>query len=392
MASDQTFLRDLVAMKDESGVLSLYTTADPREEASARPAWGIRLRNELSAIREQVSVGRDGHDGRDRHDKERGTAVLARLESLEPDIRELVDAAESGIGRALFAAVGTDDVRKISLQVPIEDCAVLDSTAYIRPLVTAMATSAPAGLVLVSRDGLRLIDFRYGVAEEVEQSAFDLDTEDWRPMRGPGPGGTNQSSSTQVDRFERRIDDNLRRFLHQSAPEIAQKAVTRGWTDLLLIGAVELTEILADALRPMDVVQVDTIVDNLPPTEVAKRVAGDLSATRDRRDGALVTRALDAAKSGGKGSLGLNQTLALLNAGRVDHLLLEESAQWGGFRGQDGYLYDQPQAASPADPEPDLGERMIEAALDSSATVTILTTQAAGPLAPYDGVAALLRW
>lgn len=380
MASDQTFLRDLVAMKDEVGVVSLYTTADPREEASARPAWGIRLRNELAAIREQVAGA------------EHGPAVLARLESLEPDIRELVDAAESGIGRALFAAVAEDDVRKISLQVPIEDCAVLESTAYIRPLVTAMATSAPAGLVLVSRDGLRIIDYRYGVAEEVEQSAFDLDTDDWRQMRGPGPGGTSQQNSTQTDRFQRRVDDNLRRFLHGAAPEVSKLAVTRGWTDVLLIGDVELTEVLASGLHPMEAVQVDTIVDNLPPVEVAKHVAGELATTRDVREGALVSRALDAAKSGGRGSLGLNQTLALLNEGRVDHLLLEESAQWGGFRGRDGYLYDQPQPGLDTVPEPDLGERMIEAALDSSATVTILTPEAAEPLARYDGVAALLRW
>ena len=41
-------------------------------------------------------------------------------------------------------------------------------------------------------------------------------------------------------------------------------------------------------------------------------------------------------------------------------------------------------------PEPHLGERMIELALDSSAEVTILEPSAAEPLA--DGVGALLRW
>ncbi|MFI9559695.1 VLRF1 family aeRF1-type release factor [Nonomuraea endophytica] len=380
---DQTFLRELVAMKDEVGVVSLYTTADPREEASTRPARGIRLRNELSAIRDHVNTWPD---------RERREAVFRRLGGLEPDILELLDAAESGIGRALFASVSDDDVRTIKLQVPIEDCAVLESTAYVRPLLTAMATSAPAGLVLVSRDGVRLIDLRYGVAEEIEHETYEIDTEDWRPMRGPGPGGTAQSSSTQTDRFQRRVEDHLRRNLHGSAPEIARQARSRGWTDVLLIGDVELTEVLAGAVHPLEVVQVDTIVDTLPPAEAAKHVAPELAATRERRDAALAARAVDAAKSGGRGSLGLNQTLALLNEGRVDHLLLEESAKWSGFKGLDGYLYDHAPAGVPSDPEPDLGERMIEAALNTGVTLTILTTTGAEPLADYNGVAALLRW
>ncbi|MFC4117115.1 VLRF1 family aeRF1-type release factor [Nonomuraea zeae] len=384
MEYDQTFLRDLVSMKDEVGVVSLYTTADPTEEASARPAWGIRLRNELSAIREQVASWPD---------RDRRTAVLSRLEELEPDIRDLVDAAESGIGRALFAAVSDGELRKISLQVPIQDCAVLESTAYVRPLVTAMATSAPAGLVLVSRDGVRLIDYRYGAAEDVARIAFDLDTEDWRQMRGPGPGGTTQTDSTQVDRYQRRIDDHLRRFMIGAAPKVGRRVAALSWTDVLLIGDPALTEILAGAMHPTQVVQVDAIVDTLSAVEAAKHVAAELSAARERRDAALVARVQDAALSGGKGVLGLNQTLALLNEGRVDHLLLDENGRWTGARGADGFLYDdQTPQSMVVEQEPDLGERMIEAALDNGARLTILGTEAARPLAAHKGVAALLRW
>ncbi|MFI6505750.1 VLRF1 family aeRF1-type release factor [Nonomuraea typhae] len=380
---DQTFLRELVAMKDDIGVVSLYATADPREEASTRPARAIRLRNDLATIRDQVGSWQE---------RDRREAVLSRLQHLEPDILELLDAAESGIGRALFASVGDKDVRKVSLQVPITDCAVLEPTAYIRPLITAMATSAPAGLVLVSRDGLRLIDVRYGVAEDVDQEPFEIDTEDWRPMVGPGPGGTAQPVATQTDRFHRRVEDHLRRSLQRSAPEITRRAKENGWVDVLLIGDIELTETLATALHPLDTIQVDKIVDALAPAEAARKVSAELAATRIRRDTALVTKAVDAAKCGGRGALGLNQTLALLNEGRVDHLLLDESATWTGFKGLDGFLYDQQPVSVPADEVPDLGERMIETALNSGVTLTTLTMTAAAPLLRYDGVAALLRW
>ncbi|GAA4061648.1 VLRF1 family aeRF1-type release factor [Nonomuraea soli] len=384
MPFDQTFLRDLVTMKDQIGVLSLYACATPQEEASKRPAWGIRLRNELSALREEIASWPD---------RERRTAVLNRLESLEPELHELTDASEPGIGRALFASVSDrSDIRKISLQVPVEDCATLESTAYVRPLVSAMATSAPAGLVVVSRDGLRLIDFRYGMAEELERKPFDIDTEDWRLMRGPGPGGGpgggSQPVATHTDKFQSRVDDNLRRQIHAAGPAVTAEARSRGWVDVLLIGAPPVTEVLAAAMRPMTPVTVDLIIDALAPGEVAKHVSGELAATRVSRDQALVARAIDTAKSGGKGALGLNQTLALLNEGRVEHLLLDEAGRWSGVRGADGFLFESGEGAE----ESDLGERMIEAVLDSGATLTVLGPEAAAGLADYNGVAALLRW
>lgn len=211
-------------------------------------------------------------------------------------------------------------------------------------------------------------------------------------MRGPGPGGTQQPAVNQLDKFQRRVDDNLRRFLHSASQEVSERVKSLGWTDVLLIGDPALTEVVSTALRPQEVVHVDTIVDALPATEVAKHVRGELAETREARDTALIARVRNAAMSGGRGVLGLNQTLALLNEGRVDHLLLDEKGHWSGSRGLDGYLYDQTPNGMAVENEPDLGERMIEAALNSGVTVTILGSEAAKSLSDYDGVAALLRW
>ncbi|MFI6601723.1 VLRF1 family aeRF1-type release factor [Nonomuraea sp. NPDC050536] len=385
MVFDQAILRELVAMKDELGVLSLFATADPREEASARPAWDIRLHNELTAIREHVSTWRD---------RERRQLVLDALESLEPDIRELIDPRVPGIGRAMFAPLSGGEVRKVSLQLPMGDKAMLEPTAYLRPLVTAMATSTPAGVVVISRDGLRLVDYRHGIAEDVFRSSFKRDNEDWRSMRSPGSPGGSQVAAFQVDKFQRRIDENMHRYLYAQAAEIAGRGESLGWTDVLLVGDARLTETMAVALRPLEVVQVDSIIDNLAAAEVVRHVADELAEARTRRDLALVSRAKDAALSGGRGVLGLNQTLALLNEGRVERLLLDESGQWRGDSGPDGYLYAAEEAPDGVEvvEVPDLGERMIERALESSAEVTILAGEAATELADYGAVAALLRW
>ncbi|MEU8250102.1 VLRF1 family aeRF1-type release factor [Nonomuraea sp. NPDC048916] len=385
MIHDHAFLRELVAMKDEIGVVSLYVTADPRLEASVKPGWEILLRNELDTLREQVSGWPD---------RMRRATVLEHLDGLEPDIAQLVDPAVSGLGRALFAPVCTDDIHQTTLQVPVGTSAVLESTAYVRPMISAMATSAPAGIAVVSRDGVRLIDYRYGLAEDVYQSTFDLVIEDWRKMRGPSSPNTGQGSSTQYDKFQRRVDENLGRYLHSVTPEISNRVGSLRWTDVLLVGDARVTAILAEALHPLEVVQIDKIIDTLTPTEVIAHVSDALTQVRVRRDIALIQRTNDAALAGGRGVLGLGQTLALLNEGRVDCLLLDENGEWQGGRGPDGRLYPTGQVppAVEAVDEPDLGERMIERALESGAEVTILHHEAATELADHDGVGALLRW
>ncbi|MEV0594432.1 VLRF1 family aeRF1-type release factor [Nonomuraea cavernae] len=385
MIRDHAFLRELVAVKDEVGVVSLYVTADPRLEASVKPGWEILLRNELDSLREQVSGWPD---------RMRRATVLEHLEGLEPDIEQLVDPSLSGLGRALFAPVCTDEVHRTTLQVPVGTSAVFESTAYVRPMISAMATSAPAGIAVVSRDGVRLIDHRYGQTEDVYESTFALDTDDWRRMRGPGASNTAQQSSMQVDKFQRRVEENLTRYLHSVAPEISGRVLSLHWTDVLLVGDPKVTAKLAEALHPLEAVQIDKIIDGLTAPEVVTYISDALTHVRVRRDVSLIERAKDAALAGGRGSLGLGQTLSLLNEGRVDCLLLDETGAWRGGRGPDGRLYPAGQVppAVEAVDEPDLGERMIERALESSAEVTILQREAAAELAEHDGVAALLRW
>ncbi|GAA3180905.1 VLRF1 family aeRF1-type release factor [Nonomuraea roseoviolacea] len=382
---DDGFLRELVAMKDEMGVVSLYVTAGPRVDPGIRPAWEIRLRDELAAMRAQVSAWPE---------RIRRFTVLEHLDALEPEIDRLVDPSEPGIGRALFAPVCSDEIQRTSLQIPFGTCAVLESTAYVRPMLTAMATGAPAGVAVVGRDGVRLVDYRYGKAEEVYRSAYDLDSDDWREMRGPARAGTDQRSSVHRDLFRRRAEENLVRHLYAVAPEITGRVDALRWEDVLLVGDPRLTSALAGALRPLDPVRVDKVVPDGPATDVVSRIVEELVTVRVRRDAALVQRAVDTTLSGGRAVLGAAQTLAVLNEGRVGRLIVDENGHWHGGRGPDGFLYpaDQvPQGVVTTD-EPDLGERMIERALESRAEVTIVHAHAAGALAPYGGVGALLRW
>ncbi|MDP9866640.1 MULTISPECIES: VLRF1 family aeRF1-type release factor [Streptosporangium] len=387
MRFDRAALRDVVAIHDDKGVLSFYVTADPREEAAVRPAWRIRFGNQLTELREQVSA-----DG----DRARRMAVLKRLEGLDQELGLLLNPTESGLGRVLFAPISSDEVWTFSFQLPVADQIVLESTAYVRPLVNTVETAPPAGLVLVSRDGLRMIDYRYGTAEDAERAYFEVSAEDWRQMRGPAASELARQGAAHRDRFERRVEDNLTRLVRAAAPDVAQQAESRGWTTVVLVGDVQLTEVVAAELTG-DVIQIDAVVDSLPPAKIAEYAEPQLLAARTRRATELAERAKDAALSGGRGALGMGDTLNALNESRVAQLLLAESREWSGSRTADGRLWppDQvPQGESEQTlvQEPRMGERMIERALDIDAEVIVLDQQASEALAEFDGLAAILRW
>ncbi|GAA2871858.1 hypothetical protein GCM10010517_32190 [Streptosporangium fragile] len=387
MEFDRAALRDVVSISDELGVLSFYLMANPREDASTRPAWRIRFRNEVTALRDRVVADPD---------RVRRMAVLKRLEALEPYFLQLLNPSESGPGRVMFAPVGSDEVWTFAFQLPIPDHVTLDRAACVRPLVNAVEAAPPAGVVAVSRDGLRVVDYRYGMAREVDSTRFEVDADDWRQARSPTPIDSSQQGTSRRDRFAHRVEDNLARLVRAEAPRVAEHATSRGWTALVLAGDVQLTEILAGELGG-DVIQVDAVVDSQIPAKIVEYVEPQLTAARTRRGTELANRARDFALSGGRGALGLADTLAALNESRVANLLLAESCDWSGRRGADGLLYADGQVP-PGVPEqelvrePAMAERMIERTLDIDAEVTVLDGRASEGLAEFGGVAALLRW
>lgn len=387
MKFDRAALREVVSISDEMGVLSFYLTTDPGEETALRPAWRIRFRNQLSDLQERITADPD---------RVRKMAIIKRLKGLEPYFLELLNPAEFGLGRVIFAPVGSEEVWTFSLQLPVGDQIVLEQTAYVRPLVNAVEAAPPAGIVVVSRDGLRMIDYRYGQVEDVGRSNYEIDAESWREMRGTAPAELSQRGASHKGKFEQRVEDNLARLLRADAPRIAEHVASLGWTTFVLVGDVQLTEVLTGELNG-DVIQIDAVVDPLSSAKIVEYVKSQLADARTRRGIELANRTKDAALSGGRGALGLKDTLQALNESRVANLLLDESCEWSGNRTAYGLLH-APDGVPPGESpgtitkESAMGERMIERALDIDAEITVLDRKAAEALDEFNGVGALLRW
>lgn len=394
MSLNRGTLEAVARLADEAGVLSVYATTDPRIEATSRPAWQVRVHNELAELRHRVRAAGD-HAA--------WSALSARLDALEPDLAWLLDGAASGRGRALFAPLSRPELFVVSIQLPLTTAVVLEPTAYLRPLVAAWTVGAPAGVVDVAAHGIRAIDYRFGATEEVYTQPYEESTADWRRLTGPASAipGRAQRSAPQRDLYTRRVNEHLARFLQAAAPRMAELAAKLDWEDLVVTGDAELTAALVAGL-PAELsaaaVTARALTASLPASRVADLIAPTLDAARYERGRRLAEQARDAALAGGPGAYGLADTLTALDEGRVEHLLLDESGTWHARRAPDGRLYpgdEIPPGGGGADDlvdEPDVAERMIEMAYRGGGRVTLLTSPAVEPLAAADGIGAILRW
>ncbi|MDA2813129.1 VLRF1 family aeRF1-type release factor [Nocardiopsis sp. RSe5-2] len=380
-------------MTDDMGVLSVYATADPRDRSSS-PAWRLQIANEITALRNEVSSNGD---------KRRKEAVLARLEALRPQLDDVLDSgSESGVGRALFAPVSSDDVRVYTMQMPLEDCAVLERTAYLRPLAAAVATGAPAGVLAVSADGVRVVDMRFGIAKDITWIPIELDEEDWREMRGPArshPRTFNRASG-QIDRFNHKVAEHMLRYLNDMRPQLKRIADECGWSSVAITGEPQLTEPLRGRFAQdshRDIIVLGQVVETRTPPEIAAQIGPEIEAVRVQRARDAAHKARDAALSGGAGAVGLSDVLGAFREARVAHLFLDGAARMAGLRSPDGAYFPQGEVPPGVDkaemePERDMGERMIEMALANGSEVTVLPEKAAEELSDDEGVAAQLRW
>lgn len=389
---DGAALRAIVDRVDPLGTLSVYATADPHESTTGRPAFQVRLVNDLVALEQRLR----------KSDDLRAELVARRLDEVERELSAMLDASGPGRGRALFVPLSGERIRRVSVGVPLAEFVELDPVPYVRPLVAAMGAHPPTGVVVVCGHGVRLVDVRLGRAVEAGERSHDASATDRHGHTGAGSGGSPlaQHGSAWHDVQARRAAERLGHFLRASAPWIAAEARDRGWEFLVVTGDPGRTAAVVDALAADLPVERETLrhrLAGLPAARVYAAVADDLDRIRHRARRALCERTRDAALSGGAGAYGLADTLTTLAEGRVDHLLLDASGEWTGRSGPDGRLHPAGVAApgtaeGDLRPEPHLGERMIEAALRHGAVVTLVEPADADALADGDGVAAVLRW
>ncbi len=394
MTLDETTFQNLTGLRDEVGVLSFYVGITPDQAADPQPKAPIEIRNRIRELRQRV---------RDEGPHDRWKAVDDRLDAISGDLDWLLDAKGHGRGRALFVAVADGRTERIALQMPFRERVILHESPYLRPLVAAVDEGRPAGIVVGHRKGTRLLEWKYGEVEQLASHGFELTDAQLADIKS-GPSGTNPqhpgSGHVNRDSFESRIDENLHRFLKNSATETGETAEKRHWDRLVVAGPTKIRQELRDLLSVNNGTQVlvaDHTWEEAAPHEIAAQAWPILRSIHEQREERLVAQALDRALSGGAGAVGMRNVLNALNKGRVAHVLFDNELAVEGYSTKDGSLYatvggPAAQAGFEMHPEPLLIERMVEKVMEMGGSVTPLEGEAAQHLHEHEGVAALLRW
>jgi hypothetical protein len=384
-------IADVVHLRDDIGVLSLYVGIDPAAEAKVWPPWGIELDAGLRSLRDELH---------DEGDHKRWVAFDRRLAALAPARARLVDAHGRGRGRALFAAIGSGETYTLAVQAALPTKVMLGDVAHVVPLLR-VDDGHPRGFVLVGRDRVRMLETRLG--EVVELAAFDVEpfVVDGPERKGPAAANPLRAQQTvpQRERYERHVEAGHHRLLGQAAERISHVALERGWELGVVAGDPRGGRPVTDALAAagIEVELVDRNLVELEPMHALAELAPVLSVSADRRDCTRVRRARDAAATGGRGAVGLAGVLGALGEGRVEQLLLGGDRTIRGALGPNGELVPVgiPPAGIPEAelrPEPLFADRIVLHALETGARVSVVGGEAASELADSDGVAALLRW
>lgn len=377
-------LRELIDRESEGPVLSVFCRTDPRDPAnsSETPAWAIALKNGLS----HAAGFHDGDHGREQDVKKLCSEAERRITSAS--------AADRGRSVALFLG-GSGKVDSFTtFQIPVrQDFVTVDSGPVVWPMLDVIDRGQRTGLVLISSDRIRLLEWWDGRTKDLEESTFDLELGDWHQYRGPArPQGTVAGGGvSNVSAYDDRVEVWRSRFLKAAAKAIAESANELGFERLVAAAEGELGSGFTEAL-PADMRQklATTVHLNLIDLSAAEAGAAlDPHLRQAWRDGVSgdAGRALEKSKAGERGAAGADQVLLALSEGRVEHLILDPYLET-----EESTLSDDSRAAVEAAGEASVQEALVELAIRSNARVSSASLEEAPALEEAGGVLALLRY
>jgi peptide chain release factor subunit 1 len=289
-------------------------------------------------------------------------------------------------GMALFSCSGAGLWEDVALPQPLRDRFVVGPRPHLLPLEALLEQAETFCTAVVDREKARVVVSRLGEAEEISRVLDDV------------PGQHDQGGWSQP-RYQRHIEDHVQRHLKHVGDALLRLQQDRGFDHLVLGGPEEVVAALERELH--DYVRrtilgraslamtasVDEVLDQ------AMELERHLEERREQ--GAVEQLAAEVARGSGRAATGMGDTLAALEAGRVETLVVNDIFRADGVRCTScGHMdLDGERCAvcgSAVERVPDLVEEAVESALRQRCRVETITNGA--PLEALGGIGALLRF
>ena len=280
---------------------------------------------------------------------------------------------------------------RFSLQIPLRGTRVVaDARPFVSPLVDIADRGAPTGVIVVGGELVRLVQIEQAEASEPENSTYELSLGDWRPFGGTAGGSPARGAVTTSHReqYRARVEAQRDKLFETAVTETARRLDALGWERIVLVCERQVgsrfRDVLPAEISERIVAEADLNLVGEEPAAVADAVEQLIEDAWMRRAAALAELARQRVAAGGPATIGAQETLGALAEGRVAHLVLDPDHD---FSAASGML----PRSIPGPPEL-LGERAVEAAIGTSAQVTVLPAGSSAALQDSGGMAALLRY
>lgn len=225
-------------------------------------------------------------------------------------------------GLAIFSCSGEDFWEVVHMPDKVENAVYFEPRPYIAPLATFLSHTKPTAILLTDRVHARIFTMEGGEAREW------TDFEDFVPRRSQA-GGWSQM------RYQRRSDHWAKHHIDHAA-ELTLKLLQHYPFDWLILGTeTEAENDLESGLHPYlkdrVIGQVRVRIDADPADVLAKaREVREQKETRYIEE--LMQRVQEYAGAGGRGTIGLIETLQALNEQKVHIMLVQEGFSQPGSR------------------------------------------------------------
>jgi hypothetical protein len=359
MLSQDEVLR-LHADLGDRKVLSVYINGEETDPAERR-AWRIRLSHMAKDL--QARVAEEAPEDRDDLRSAFGLIEqeLAHYTGLLPE-RGWVGYATSD---RLWSA-GTSSV-------PMPDLVRWEISVHVTPYIRALKQSRPVLAIVTDQRHARVFRYQYGTLEEVGKFEADFVSNDTGPSSSKRPSTHSGSrGETRIDATRRMEGSSTQRMLREVVAAIPESADENPL--MVVAGNAELVTNLMHALpdrvreRTIDIPALKVDATSAELKEAVETAASALSLRLQR---ALVEKVIEAARSEGRGALGRERTERALEAGAVETLVLSRTLSRA---------------------EPDYADRLVDMAIERSATVEEISESAAAELDREGGIGARLRF
>lgn len=315
-------------------VLTLYVDGGEHDPGD-RSVW----RKEIDHALEGVRSGLDDADA----------GEVEAFEAAADYLRRELGAFDAYVPAAGWMGVATGEEVAYSGLVPIRmpTAAWWDDGVRVAPYVRALKQERPVLVALVDSRRARLFRYREGELEDLADRRADTFLGDLsdvtvsqqrRPSHRPGRGA-GQSAQSGVrgagasDDADRYLELGRKRMLSALDERLVELAADDGW--IVFGGTPEVVKeargMLPDRLegRVEERTSMELEASETEVKEMAEEVASHLTESRQEE---LLSETIDAARSNGKGVLGVDETLRALEEGRVHVLFISREFILGSPR------------------------------------------------------------